>query len=236
MVAAAESASRHDLNSLNYPILPKSPSASKREFSELPNSVRARNSHIFDRVPNNWYREPSWPAERLFQQESFAGIIWDGCCGGGTIPEAAKAAGLATFASDLVDRGYGAQRDFLTEPAPIAPPFTVVTNPPHQKQSERQFVERGLELGADKVVILFQTSKMHAAWPWLIPCRLARVYLLTPRPSIPPGEMIERGEKPGGGGYDYSWLIFDRAHKGPPTLGWLHRDISSIDIKGEKQK
>ena len=223
MATPAESEPGHDLKALCYPTFPKSPSASKREFSELPNSVRARNSHIFDRVPNNWYREPSWPAERLFQQESFAGIIWDGCCGGGTIPEAAKAAGLATFASDLVDRGYGAQRDFLTEPAPIAPPFTVVTNPPHQKQSEQQFVERALELGADKVVILFQTSKMHAAWGWLIPCRLARVFLLTPRPSIPPGEMIERGEKPGGGRYDYSWLIFDRTHEGPPILGWLHK-------------
>jgi hypothetical protein len=42
MVAAAESASRHDLKALDYPILPKSPSASKREFSELPNSARHR--------------------------------------------------------------------------------------------------------------------------------------------------------------------------------------------------
>jgi hypothetical protein len=185
---------------------------------------RPRASHNFDRVPDNYYREPAWPSEQLFAHEKFPGTIWDPCCGGGTIPEAAKAAGLTVFASDLVDRGYGEQRDFLTEPAPIAAPFTVATNPPHQKQSERQFVERAFELGADKVAILFQTAKMHAAWRWLIPSHLARVYLLTPRPSIPPGEMIERGEKAEGGRHDYSWLIFDRTHEGAPVIDWLHRD------------
>ena len=187
-------------------------------------SKRVRHSHIHDRVPNNYYREPPWPSERLFAHEKFPGTIWDPCCGSGTIPKAAMAAGLPTFASDLVNRGYGRRRDFLTQPAPIAPPFSTVFNPPHEGQSERQFVERAFELGAAKVAIIFQTSKMHAARRWLVPLRLARVYLLTPRPSIPPGEMIERGEKAQGGTRDYSWLVFDPTHEGAPVIAWLHRD------------
>jgi hypothetical protein len=52
------------------------------------------------------------------------------------------------------------------------------------------------------------------------------VWLLTPRPSMPPGEVIARGEKPGGGKTDFCWLVFDRTHSGPPELRWLHRDRS----------
>jgi hypothetical protein len=188
---------------------------------------RLRHSHIFDRASNNYYREPAWVSRRLFERETFPGVICDGCCGSGTIPEAARAAGLPTFASDLVDRGYGiVPLDFLTEPVPITLPFSFVSNPPHEGESERQFVERAFELGAAKVAVLLQTTKLHAAWRWVIPLRLTRVYLLTPRPSIPPGEMIERGEKAKGGIRDYSWAVFDRAHrKGSlPVFSWLHRD------------
>jgi hypothetical protein len=188
---------------------------------------RPRHAHLFDRVPRNYYREPPWVSARLFECETFPGIVWDCCCGSGTIPESAKGAGLPTFASDLVDRGYGnARLDFLTESAPIALPFSVVANPPHEGESERWFVERALELGAAKIAILFQTTKLHAAWRWLIPQGLTRVYLLTPRPSIPPGEMIERGEKAQGGTRDYCWVVFGPTHGKTrlPVLSWLHRD------------
>jgi hypothetical protein len=49
---------------------------------------------------------------------------------------------------------------------------------------------------------------------------LARLYLLTPRPSIPPitAKVI------GGGRVDFCWIVIDRRHAGAPTWGWLKRD------------
>jgi len=47
---------------------------------------------------------------------------------------------------------------------------------------------------------------------------------MTPRPSMPPGQLILRGEKPGGGRVDFCWTIFVVGHVGPPELRWLHRD------------
>jgi hypothetical protein len=41
---------------------------------------------------------------------------------------------------------------------------------------------------------------------------------------MPPGVVILRGEKPGGGKTDFCWLILTRGHEGSPTLAWLHRD------------
>jgi hypothetical protein len=50
------------------------------------------------------------------------------------------------------------------------------------------------------------------------------VYLLTPRPSMPPGAWIAAGNKPGGGTLDFCWLVFSKRHRGEPQLQWLHRD------------
>lgn len=50
-------------------------------------------------------------------------------------------------------------------------------------------------------------------------------WLMTPRPSMPPGHVIARGEKPGGGKMDFCWLVWDRSyHQGAPELRWLRRD------------
>ena len=47
---------------------------------------------------------------------------------------------------------------------------------------------------------------------------------------MPPGEMIERGEKAEGGRYDYCWAIFDHGHQegSLPVFSWLHRDKGAM--------
>jgi hypothetical protein len=185
-----------------------------------PPSRRPRQSHIFARDDHDFYIEPPWCSERLFAVEPFAGLIWDPAAGSGTIPRAARTAGLSDFASDIADRGCESRQDFLIAPAP-AEAFNVVTNPPFGLA--RGFVERALTLGAVKTAIIFPTARLNAA-RWLKPLPLAKIYLLTPRPSMPPGEVIARGEKPGGGKTDFCWLVLDRTHSGPPTMSWLHRD------------
>jgi hypothetical protein len=158
---------------------------------------RLRRSHIFDRDRDDFYSEPEWCARRLFKVEEFHGLVWDPACGRGTIPHAARTAKLSNFASDIADHGYGVRQDFLTASAPtIAGLFNVVCNPPFKLA--REFVEHALTLGAAKVAIIFPIARLNAAH-WLEALPLARIWLLTPRPSMPPGAMIARGEKPGGG-------------------------------------
>jgi hypothetical protein len=70
---------------------------------------------------------------------------------------------------------------------------------------------------------IWLTRRLNAA-RWLSHTPLARIYLLTPRPSMPPGHVILAGEKPGGGSQDFCWLVWSRHHIGPPKLHWLHRD------------
>lgn len=187
-----------------------------------PTNKRPRKSHIFERIDGDFYSEPSWVSERLFKVERFVGLVWDPASGLGTILKSARAAGLANFASDIAGHGQGPTQDFLTAPAPTDV-FSVVTNPPFKLA--RAFVERALTLGARKTAVIFPTARLNAA-RWLEPLPLAKIYLLTPRPSMPPGEVIARGERPGGGRMDFAWLVFNHGHSGPPELRWLHRDRS----------
>jgi hypothetical protein len=172
-----------------------------------------RNSHIFARAANDLYVEPSWCSERLLDVENFPEPVWDPCAGTGTIVKSAFAAGLRYAASDI-----STGRDFLIEPALIPPPFSVVTNPSFARV--REIVERALDLGAVKVAFLFPVARVNAAWRWLEMLPVARLYLLTPRPSVPP----PTAKKVGGGRVDFCWLVLDRRHKRPPTWEWLHRE------------
>lgn len=55
-------------------------------------------------------------------------------------------------------------------------------------------------------------------------CPPRRIYILTPRPSCPPGEYLLNGGKAGGGTADWCWLVWDlqSPHTGT-TFHWLRR-------------
>jgi hypothetical protein len=183
---------------------------------------RAENSHIWQREEHEHYVEPEWCSRRLFDVERFEGPVLDPACGFGRIPESARAAGLEGLGSDIVDRGYDGLlgvTDFLA--STVAAP-NVVSNPPFDLFEP--FARHALSLSTTrKVALIWLTRRINAA-RWLQATPLARLYYLTPRPSMPPGHVISRGEKPGGGKQDFCWLVWDKAHVGPATVHWLHRE------------
>jgi hypothetical protein len=185
---------------------------------------RPKDAHIWDEDPLGFYVEPEWCSERLFAVEKFAGAIRDPACGLGRIASAARRVGYTTYASDLVDRGYeqfNDRIDFSLCDRPHA--NNIVCNPPFKLCDD--FLRRALTLTRPngKVAMIWLTRRLNAA-RWLADTPLACMYLLTPRPSMPPGQVILSGEKPGGGQQDFCWLVFRHRHKGPPALHWLHRD------------
>ena len=182
---------------------------------------RPRAAHIWTKDRLGFYIEPAWVPERLFAVEIFEGVVWDPAAGIGRIPDAAQRAGYRTIATDIVDRGcpnfYGLV-DFLQSDCRVD---NIVCNPPYQDC--RAFARQALKLATKKIAMILLGRRLNAA-RWLRETPLARVYLLTPRPSMPPGHVILAGKKPGGGTQDFVWLIFEHGHAGPPELRWLHRD------------
>lgn len=178
-------------------------------------------AHAWPAEADGWYVEPAWCSKRLFEVEKFpGGWIDDPCCGAGTIPRTAEAADYSVEASDLRDRGYAyaAVKDFLTCTVRRS---NIVCNPPFH--DIERFARHALKQTAHKVAFIVPLARLPAA-RWLRETPLARVWLLTPRPSMPPGHVIMAGEKPGGGTADFCWLVWEQGYVGTPELRWLHRD------------
>jgi hypothetical protein len=188
-------------------------------------SHRERKSHIWAREADEHYVEPAWCSERLLDEEEFLGRIHDPCCGFGTIPEAAQRAGFDATGADLIDRGYerGRLANFLISPTHHD---NIICNPPFN--IAQAFAEHALRIARLKVAIIFPTARLNAAH-WLRDTPLQRVWLLTPRPSMPPGHVIAAGEKPGGGKTDFCWLVFDRGFVGTAEMRWLRRDAGRTE-------
>lgn len=182
---------------------------------------RPEASHIWAREQHEHYVEPEWCSQRLFEVEKFDGSIWDPCCGFGRIVKSARAANYVAQGTDIVIRSdlHGAPVNFLEWDGNAK---NVVCNPPFD--IFEKFATHALARpGVRKVAMIWLVRTLPAA-RWLRQTPLSKVLLLTPRPSMPPGHTITAGEKPGGGKQDFCWLIWDKAHTGPASIGWLHRD------------
>jgi hypothetical protein len=199
--------------------------------TDLP-APRQRLSHIWPRAAHDHYVEPQWCSTRLFETESFGArgaTVLDPCCGWGRILQAASAAGYRAIGADIIDLHRDLDpstafsvRDFLTSP-PIRPrPWACVFNPPFDKVAE--FCERAVGLATYKVAAIIPLRRLPAAH-WLKHLPLETIYLLTPRPSMPPGPYLDAGGKAAGDQQEYCWLIFNK-HDAvtAPRVCWLHRD------------
>lgn len=208
-------------------------SSSQRSASVL---RRQRKSHIFEREQYDHYCEPHWVDERLFDVEDFGApgsIILDPCCGWCRIPDAAVKAGYRAIASDVVDR-LGEERGDNFRQLDILKIQTdatynwwrsassIISNPPFDDIDKVAL--RCCALASHKVALVCPIRRLPAAHSWLTKLPLSKVWILTPRPSMPSGEHISKGGKVGGGTVDFCWLIFTKGHSGPATMDWLHRD------------
>lgn len=183
-----------------------------------------KNAHLWARHPQDWYVEPEWCSRRLFEVERFGPTIWDPSCGLGRILVSARAAGYVVAGSDLVERSEHCEwtADFMAT-QPLERGAQIVSNPPFGIADA--YAKHALR-HAEKVALLLPTKWMNAAGrgAWLETTPLRRVWLLAPRPSMPPGPVIEAGEKPGNGTVDFAWFVWERGYDGLPELHWLRRD------------
>jgi hypothetical protein len=185
---------------------------------------RPKLTHIFSKADGLHYVEPEWCSARLFEVERFPGAIWDPFAGWGRVAENARAAGYSVRATDIADRGYArldGLQDFLTVER-LDSNVSIVGNPPFVDA----IVQHAIALDPVKAALIWPFARIVAAWPWLAEAPLAHVWLLTPRPAMPPGSYIAAGRKPEGARVEHAWLIFERGYRGLAQLGWLRREVA----------
>jgi hypothetical protein len=191
-----------------------------------------KKAHVFQRDPHDWYVENQACTRALLRVERFFGTVWNPACGQGNIMRACRATGLEAVGSDVVRRagfdddawwcGVG---DFLQDSR--APSFeSIITNPPFFKaKGTEAFIRKALRVARHKVAIFTdvkflaggaRASGLYAEHP------PSRVWILSPRPSCPPGEWLKAGNKAGGGTADWVWAVWSLTEPRQPTqLNWL---------------
>jgi len=176
------------------------------------------NAKAYPRV-NEHYVEPEWVSQRLFDEEHFIGGVYDPACGFGRIVLAALKRGLPAYGSDIADRGWDSTpQNFFIHRSMHG---NIVSNPPFDVFES--FARHAIMLSRHKTALIMPTARLNAA-RWLTETPLRRIWLLTPRPSMPPGHHIKAGGKVGGGKSDYCWLVWQRGYGGEPEMRWLRRD------------
>jgi hypothetical protein len=177
--------------------------------------TREVKAHSWTRAEADFYVEPRWCSSRLFDVEPFNGTIWDPACGLGHIVDSAGIHGYETAYSDI---RTAIPRDFFRENQSCD---NIVTNPPFNLAEKFFYHSVGLARG--KIAMIFPVARLNAA-RWIKDAPLVRVWLLTPRPSMPPGLMVLSGQNPKGGKTDFCWLVWEKNGIATGELKWLHRD------------
>ena len=192
--------------------------------------LRTKRAQLWEKQPEGWYVDPDWCSARLFAVEDFRGPVHDPSCGFGSVVRSARAAGLTATGGDVIQRSEFCSRvgdfrqDHTRRPEIVSnPPFHLCD--PRKKPGEC-IVRHALRVVERKCALLLPASWVCAAGrgAWLEATPLSKVLFIGPRPSMPPGEVIAAGVKPGNGTQDFAWFIWTIGHAGPPTLGWLRRD------------
>lgn len=78
----------------------------------------ARNYAQHEREAHDYYATEPKAVRLLMEVETFSRMVWECACGEGHIAKELEKAGYHVYATDLIDRGYGYQQDFLKSVAP----------------------------------------------------------------------------------------------------------------------
>lgn len=195
---------------------------------------RALKAHVWDRSGHDWYVEEPWVTSKLLAAERIYGPVLDPACGRGNIVKECRRNGIEAFGMDIVHRGlsgadgWAGEQDFLEE-TPVRLQFkTIICNPPYGRgKMTEQFIRQAISIAPTVAMLvngrfLFGSRRAAGLYATHPP---SAIYIITPRPSLPPGPIYEdlmaRGERPSGGQQDFIWLVWRPDRRGEAETRWL---------------
>lgn len=177
-----------------------------------------------EREKDEFYPTPPEPTRAILAAEGARlrefGTVWEPAAGDGAMVREMRAMGLDIVASDLVDRGCGADiRSFYDFDA--APARAILTNPPFAECGWGNGKARWLYHALDSLGVEYMALLMNWGFPGAGGLKTfwakhppARVYLM--RWKI---DFTGQGAPP----MLNAWFVWDRAHRGETALRMLDR-------------
>lgn len=185
-------------------------------------ALGARNYAHDEREVNDYYATEPKAVRLLLEVETFSPFVWECACGGGHLARELEAAGYQVYATDLIDRGFGYQQDFLSASAPPIDCFDIITNPPYKLAKE--FVEHALEIsGKGRKIAMFlkiqflegkSRRELFKKYP------PKTVYVSSDRLRCAMnGDFDKRAEH---SAVCYAWYVWEKGYEGDTVLRWIN--------------
>lgn len=182
----------------------------------------ARNYAQNEREKNDYYATEPKAAHLLMEVEKFSPTIWECACGEGHLAKEFEKAGYTVYASDLIDRGFGKQLDFLTTTAPPVPNTDIITNPPYSHAKE--FVEHALDISEDgcKIAMFLKIQFLEGKGRRLLYERNPpkTIYVSSSRLRCAINGDFEKYCK--SNAICYAWYVWVKGYHGDTVVKWIN--------------
>ena len=180
------------------------------------------SSHALEeREVNDDYATDPKAAEWLLELELELDNIWECACGEGHLAKVFDKAGKLQFATDLIDRGYGKTKDFLSIDTSIKYNGDIVSNPPYK--FAEQFVRKAVDTVADghKVCMFLKLTFLESK---------SRKQLFEQYPPKTIWVSSSRINCAKNGDFDkypssavaYAWYIWEKGYTGDTVVKWFN--------------
>lgn len=191
--------------------------------NSLYKTLGASNHTDKERQSEDFYATDPIAAELLLSVETFSKKIWEPACGQGHLSEVFVKHGYDVRSTDIVDRGYGEQLDFLF--------FNdekwdgdIITNPPYKYASD--FIYKALDLVEDghKVCMFLKVQflegkerkKLYEKYPPKV------IYVSSSRILCAKNGEFQKMIESGGSAMAYAWFVWEKGYKGDTILKWIN--------------
>jgi hypothetical protein len=171
-----------------------------------------------EREKDDFYPTPTWATEALLEVEKFEGSVWECACGDGAMSKVIESFGHKTISTDLIDRGYGKQEDFLSSERIVD---NIITNPPYKHALD--FILKAKQSSNKKIAMFLKTVFLESEGRYEMfqdqDFALKTVYQFSNRVTV-----YKDGVKMKNSGMiAYAWFVWEKGYKGKPTIEWIKK-------------
>lgn len=172
-----------------------------------------------NRRANDFYPTPEYVTQVLLDNEKFDGSIWEPACGDGAMSRVIERyyPDKEVISSDIVDRGYGSQGDFLNTRTVFTKDWNIITNPPFNLATE--FALHGLECVNKKVCMFNKLSFLEGKErrdKLFSQRKLEKVYVFSQRVTF-----VKDENQKNSGMLAFAWFVFNNEFSGDPIIKWI---------------
>ena len=180
------------------------------------------SSHALEeREVNDYYATDPKAAEWLLELEPELDNIWECACGEGHLAKVFDKAGKLLWATDLIDRGYGKTKDFLSIDTNIKYNGDIVSNPPY-KIAER-FIRKAVDTVADghKVCMFLKLTFLESKSRKQLFEQYPPKTIWVSSSRIPCAKNGDFDKYPSSA-VAYAWYIWEKGYTGDTVVKWFN--------------